>query len=44
MIMRWAVMVEAISKSKFWKESAIFVLEDDAQMGQIMLMRIVQLV
>jgi YVTN family beta-propeller protein len=26
-------MVEIISKSKFWKESAIFVLEDDAQDG-----------
>ena len=26
-------MVEAISKSRFWKESAIFVLEDDAQDG-----------
>jgi len=26
-------MVEAISKSRFWKESAIFVLEDDAQNG-----------
>src|SRR6185436_7462179 len=25
--------VEAISKSKYWKESAIFVLEDDAQNG-----------
>ena len=26
-------MVEAISRSRFWKESAIFVLEDDAQNG-----------
>jgi YVTN family beta-propeller protein len=26
-------LVEEISKSKFWKESAIFVLEDDAQDG-----------
>jgi len=26
-------MVEAITKSRFWKESAIFVLEDDAQSG-----------
>lgn len=26
-------IVEAISKSRFWKESAIFVLEDDAQNG-----------
>jgi DNA-binding beta-propeller fold protein YncE len=26
-------MVEAISKSRFWPESAIFVLEDDAQNG-----------
>lgn len=26
-------LVEAISKSKFWKESAIFVVEDDAQNG-----------
>ncbi len=26
-------MVEVISKSRFWKESAIFVLEDDAQDG-----------
>ncbi len=26
-------MVEVISKSKFWKESAIFILEDDAQDG-----------
>lgn len=26
-------IVEAISKSRFWKESAIFVLEDDAQAG-----------
>jgi hypothetical protein len=25
--------VEAISKSRYWKESAIFVLEDDAQNG-----------
>jgi len=26
-------LVEAISKSRFWKETAIFVLEDDAQNG-----------
>src|SRR5258707_6269946 len=26
-------VVEAISRSRFWKESAIFVLEDDAQNG-----------
>jgi len=26
-------VVEAISKSKFWKETAIFVIEDDAQNG-----------
>jgi sugar lactone lactonase YvrE len=26
-------VVEAISKSKFWKESAIFVIEDDSQNG-----------
>jgi DNA-binding beta-propeller fold protein YncE len=26
-------IVEAVSKSKFWKETAIFVLEDDAQNG-----------
>ena len=26
-------LVEAISKSRYWKESAIFVLEDDAQNG-----------
>ena len=26
-------IVEAISNSRFWKESAIFVLEDDAQAG-----------
>ncbi len=26
-------VVEAISNSRFWKESAIFVLEDDAQAG-----------
>jgi hypothetical protein len=26
-------LVEAVSKSKFWKETAIFVLEDDAQSG-----------
>jgi hypothetical protein len=26
-------IVEAISRSRFWKESAIFVLEDDAQNG-----------
>jgi DNA-binding beta-propeller fold protein YncE len=26
-------LVEAISKSRFWKESAIFVVEDDAQNG-----------
>lgn len=27
------MVVEAISKSKYWKESAIFVVEDDAQNG-----------
>jgi DNA-binding beta-propeller fold protein YncE len=27
------MVVEAVSKSKFWKETAIFVLEDDAQNG-----------
>lgn len=27
------LVVEAISKSKFWKETAIFVIEDDAQNG-----------
>jgi Phosphoesterase family/Lactonase, 7-bladed beta-propeller len=27
------MVVEALSKSKFWKETAIFVLEDDAQNG-----------
>jgi DNA-binding beta-propeller fold protein YncE len=27
------MVVEAISKSKFWKETAIFVIEDDAQNG-----------
>ena len=26
-------LVEAVSKSKFWKETAIFVIEDDAQNG-----------
>ena len=26
-------VVEAVSKSKFWKETAIFILEDDAQNG-----------
>lgn len=26
-------LVEAVSKSRFWKETAIFVLEDDAQAG-----------
>ena len=26
-------LVEAVSKSKFWKETAIFILEDDAQAG-----------
>jgi hypothetical protein len=26
-------IIEAISKSRFWKESAVFVLEDDAQNG-----------
>jgi len=26
-------VVEAISKSKFWKETAIFIIEDDAQNG-----------
>ena len=27
------LLVEAVSKSKFWKETAIFVVEDDAQNG-----------
>jgi DNA-binding beta-propeller fold protein YncE len=27
------MVVEAISKSKFWKETAIFIIEDDAQNG-----------
>src|SRR5204863_804172 len=27
------MVVEAVTKSKFWKETAIFVLEDDAQNG-----------
>jgi hypothetical protein len=27
------MLVEAVSKSKFWKETAIFILEDDAQNG-----------
>jgi YVTN family beta-propeller protein len=27
------MLVEAVSRSKFWKETAIFVLEDDAQNG-----------
>ena len=27
------LLVEAVSKSKFWKETAIFVIEDDAQNG-----------
>jgi hypothetical protein len=27
------MVVEAVSKSKFWKETAIFVIEDDAQNG-----------
>src|SRR2546427_6300927 len=26
-------LVEAVSKSKYWKETAIFVIEDDAQNG-----------
>jgi hypothetical protein len=28
-----ATLVEAVSKSRFWKQTAIFVLEDDAQSG-----------
>ena len=32
-IWRWAMVVEAVSKSKFWKDTAIFVIEDDAQNG-----------
>jgi DNA-binding beta-propeller fold protein YncE len=28
------MLVEAVSKSRFWKETAIFVIEDDAQNGQ----------
>ena len=27
------MLVEAVSKSKFWKETAIFIIEDDAQNG-----------
>ena len=27
------MFVEAITHSKFWKETAIFILEDDAQNG-----------
>ncbi len=27
------LLVEAVSKSKFWKDTAIFVIEDDAQNG-----------
>src|SRR5205085_10474250 len=27
------LLVEGVSKSKFWKETAIFVVEDDAQNG-----------
>ena len=26
-------LVEAVTKSRFWKETAIFVIEDDAQNG-----------
>jgi DNA-binding beta-propeller fold protein YncE len=29
----FGMLVEAVSKSKFWKETAIFVVEDDAQNG-----------
>ena len=29
----WAKLVEAVSRSKFWPETAIFVIEDDAQNG-----------
>ena len=29
----FGTLVEALSRSKFWKETAIFVLEDDAQLG-----------
>lgn len=28
------MLVEAVSKSRFWKDTAIFVIEDDAQNGQ----------
>ena len=27
------MMAEAVSKSRFWNETAIFVIEDDAQNG-----------
>src|SRR2546423_7026955 len=27
------MVIEAVSKSKFWKETAVFVVEDDAQNG-----------
>ena len=27
------IIVEAVSKSKFWPETAIFIIEDDAQNG-----------
>ena len=30
------MIVEAVSKSKFWASTAIFVLEDDAQNGRTM--------
>ena len=30
---RWARIVEAVSHSKFWPQTAIFVVEDDAQNG-----------
>src|SRR5207302_2457373 len=29
----FGMVVEAVSKSKFWKDTAIFVVEDDAQNG-----------
>src|SRR5262249_39153252 len=29
----FGMVVEAVSKSKFWKDTAIFVIEDDAQNG-----------
>ena len=33
MIWHWGQIIEAVSKSKFWKETAIFVIQDDPQSG-----------